>query len=86
MTASFLQKTRPITCSTSKTNVERMTQMIDDIPGHRQKSRAKVLQVRPEFLDIVNFCQTLLNEREFRRPKAPIALVCRSPATDCPCR
>jgi len=60
-----------------KDNVERMTQMIDDILVIG-KIEAKVLQVRPEFLDIVNFCQTLLNEREFRRPKAPIALVCRS--------
>jgi signal transduction histidine kinase len=56
-----------------KDNVERMTQMIDDILVIG-KIEAKVLQVNPEPLDVVAFCQTLLEEREYRRPKAPLNL------------
>jgi PAS domain S-box-containing protein len=60
-----------------KDNVERMTRMIDDILVIG-KIEAKVLQVNPEPLDIVVFCQTLLEDREYRRPKAPVEFVCRS--------
>lgn len=60
-----------------KDNVERMTQMIDDILVIG-KIEAKVLEVNPEPLDIIDFCQTLLDEREYRRPKAPVEFICRS--------
>jgi len=58
-------------------NVDRMTQMIDDILVIG-KIEAKVLEVTPQPLDLVAFCQNLLAEREYQRPDAPIALVCRS--------
>jgi PAS domain S-box-containing protein len=58
-------------------NVERMTQMIDDILVIG-KIEAKVLEVSPEPLELVAFCQALLAEREYHRPKAPIQFVCRS--------
>ncbi|MEM9815219.1 MAG: PAS domain-containing sensor histidine kinase [Cyanobacteria bacterium P01_D01_bin.6] len=60
-----------------KANVERMTQMIDDILVIG-KIEAKVLEVSPEPLDLVAFCQTLLAEREYQRPSAPIQFNCRS--------
>jgi PAS domain S-box-containing protein len=60
-----------------KDSVERMTQMIDDILVIG-KIEAKVLQVNPEPLDVVAFCRTLVNEREFRRPQAPVEFACRS--------
>ncbi len=60
-----------------KDNVERMTQMIDDILVIG-KIEAKVLQVNSQPLDLVAFCHTLLDEREYRRPKAPVEFVSRS--------
>ncbi len=60
-----------------KVNVERMTQTIDDILAIG-KIEAKVLEVNPEPLDLVEFCQTLLAEREYLRPKTPIQFSCRS--------
>ncbi|NJL85865.1 MAG: PAS domain-containing sensor histidine kinase [Leptolyngbyaceae cyanobacterium SM1_1_3] len=57
-------------------NVERMTQMIDDILVIG-KIEAKVLAVTPQSLDLVAFCQSLLAEQEYLRPQ-PIQFVCRS--------
>lgn len=57
-------------------NVERMTEMIDDILVIG-KIEAKVLQVNPQSFDLVAFCQALLAEREYHRPRQPIQLVCR---------
>lgn len=62
---------------TIKANVERMTQMIDDLLVIG-KIEAKVLEVNPEPIDVVAFCQALLAEREYLRPQQPIAFVCRS--------
>ncbi|MEM9119390.1 MAG: PAS domain-containing sensor histidine kinase [Cyanobacteria bacterium P01_F01_bin.56] len=58
-------------------NVERMTQMIDDILVIG-KIEAKVLEVAPEPLELVAFCQTLLAEREYHRPQLPIQFNCRN--------
>jgi len=58
-------------------NVERMTQMIDDILVIG-KIEAKVLEVSPQPLDLVTFCQALLARREYDRPAAPIEFHCRS--------
>ena len=58
-------------------NVERMTQMIDDILVIG-KIEAKVLEVSPEPLELVTFCQALLAEREYHRPQLPIQFNCRS--------
>jgi len=58
-------------------NVERMTRMIDDILVIG-KIEAKVLEVAPQPLELVAFCQTLLAEREYHRPAAPIEFICRS--------
>jgi PAS domain S-box-containing protein len=58
------------------TNVERMTQMIDDILVIG-KIEAKVLEVNPQPLDLVAFCQGLLAEPDYRRPQAPIPFICR---------
>lgn len=58
-------------------NVERMTQMIDDILVIG-KIEAKVLEVSPEPLELVAFCQTLLAEQEYHRPQSPIQFNCRS--------
>ncbi|MBE9139882.1 PAS domain-containing sensor histidine kinase [Nodosilinea sp. LEGE 07088] len=58
-------------------NVERMTQMIDDILVIG-KIEAKVLEVNPEPMDVVAFCQALIAEREYLRPQQPIAFGCRS--------
>ena len=60
-----------------KANVERMTQMIDDILVIG-KIEAKVLAVNPVPLEVVEFCQTLLTERDYLRPQAPIQFACRS--------
>lgn len=60
-----------------KANVERMTQMIDDILVIG-KIEAKVLEVSPAPLELVGFCQTLLKEREFFRRRRAIAFSCRS--------
>jgi PAS domain S-box-containing protein len=62
---------------TINANVERMTQMIDDILVIG-KIEAKVLEVNPQPLDLVAFCQALLAEGDYRRPQAPIQFVCRS--------
>ncbi len=61
---------------TINANVERMTQMIDDILVIG-KIEAKVLKVNPRPLDLVVFCQDLLAEGDYRRPQA-IQFVCRS--------
>ena len=58
-------------------NVGRMTQMIDDILVIG-KIEAKVLEVSPQPLDLVAFCQKLLARREYERPEAPIRFSCRS--------
>ena len=58
-------------------NVERMTRMIDDILVIG-KIEAKVLEVDPQPLELVAFCQDLLAEREYHRPAAPIQFACRS--------
>lgn len=58
-------------------NVERMTRMIDDILVIG-KIEAKVLEVDPQPLELVSFCQDLLTEREYHRPDAPIQFTCRS--------
>ena len=58
-------------------NVERMTQMIDDILVIG-KIEAKVLEVSPEPLELVSFCQALLAERDYHRPAAPIQFICRN--------
>jgi PAS domain S-box-containing protein len=58
-------------------NVERMTQMIDDILVIG-KIEAKVLEVSPEPLELVSFCQALLAEREYHRHPFTIQLNCRS--------
>ncbi|MEB3291258.1 MAG: PAS domain-containing sensor histidine kinase [Leptolyngbya sp.] len=58
------------------TNVERMTQMIDDILVIG-KIEAKVLEVNPQPMDLVAFCQGLLTESDYRRPQAPIQFLCR---------
>jgi PAS domain S-box-containing protein len=58
-------------------NVDRMTQMIDDILMIG-KIEAKVLEINPQPLDLVSFCQDLLAEADYRRPQSPIQFVCRS--------
>ncbi|MEO1298093.1 MAG: sensor histidine kinase, partial [Cyanobacteria bacterium J06636_16] len=58
-------------------NVERMTQMIDDILVIG-KIEAKVLAINPQSLDLVRFCQDLLTEQEYQRPQIPIQFCCRS--------
>lgn len=58
-------------------NVERMTEMIDDILVIG-KIEAKVLEVVPKPLPLIDFCQNLLAEQEFHRPGQPIRLTCRS--------
>jgi PAS domain S-box-containing protein len=62
---------------TINANVERMTQMIDDILVIG-KIEAKVLEINPQPLDLVAFCQSLLGERDYRRPQQPIQFFCRS--------
>lgn len=62
---------------TIATNVERITQMIDDILVIG-KIEAKVLEVRSEVLDLVQFSQDLLAEREHHRPHNPIQFYCRN--------
>ncbi|MGB3135372.1 MAG: PAS domain-containing sensor histidine kinase [Nodosilinea sp.] len=62
---------------TINANVERMTQMIDDILVIG-RIEAKVLEVNPRPLDLVVFCQDLLAEGDYHRPQAPIQFVCRS--------
>ncbi|HSM83578.1 MAG TPA: HAMP domain-containing sensor histidine kinase, partial [Nodosilinea sp.] len=61
---------------TINANVERMTQMIDDILVIG-KIEAKVLEVNPKPLDLVVFCQQMLTEGDYRRP-VPIEFACRS--------
>ncbi|MGF1570449.1 MAG: ATP-binding protein [Nodosilinea sp.] len=62
---------------TVKANVERMTQMIDDILVIG-KIEAKVLEVNPQTLDLIAFCQALLAESDYCRPQQPIQFFCRS--------
>ncbi len=62
---------------TINANVERMTQMIDDILVIG-KIEAKVLEVNPRPLDLVSFCRGILGEGDCRRPQAPIQFGCRS--------
>ena len=59
------------------TNVERMTQTIDDILIIG-KIEAKILEVSQKRLDLVEFCRSLLAECEYYRLNAPIEFVCRS--------
>lgn len=61
-----------------KANVERMTQMIDDILVIG-RIEANALAVHAEPLDLVAFCQTLLAAPEHQRPDRPIQFACRSP-------
>lgn len=58
-------------------NVERMTQMIDDILIIGQVE-ANALVLNPEPLDVVAFCRDLLAEPEHQRPRKPIQFLCRS--------
>ncbi|WP_428843084.1 PAS domain-containing sensor histidine kinase [Sphaerothrix gracilis] len=58
-------------------NVERMTQIIDDILVIG-KIEAKVLEMAPQPLDLVAFCRELLAEHEFSRSELPIEFTCRS--------
>ncbi|MBV5261498.1 PAS domain-containing sensor histidine kinase [Synechococcus moorigangaii CMS01] len=58
-------------------NVERMTQIIDDILV-LGRIEAKVLAVNLETLDIVAFCRALLTEGEFIRAVNPIQFICPS--------
>ncbi|MGF1457893.1 MAG: ATP-binding protein [Leptolyngbyaceae cyanobacterium] len=58
-------------------NVERMTDMIDDILVIG-KIEAKVLEVAPEPLELIEFCRQLLTEHEYHRSQLPIELVHRS--------
>ncbi len=58
-------------------NVERMTQMIDDILVIG-KIEAKVLTVNPQTLNLVAFCQELLAEPEYQRSQTPVQFCCRS--------
>ncbi len=58
-------------------SVERMTQMIDDILTIG-KIEANRLAVSPQPTELVAFCQTLLMERECRRPENPVQFSCRS--------
>lgn len=56
-------------------NVERMTQMIDDILVIG-KIEAKVLEVSLTRFDVIDFCQQLLFEPEYVRPHRPIQFHC----------
>ncbi|MDB9518072.1 PAS domain-containing sensor histidine kinase [Roseofilum reptotaenium CS-1145] len=58
-------------------NVERMTQMIDDILVIG-KIEAKVLEIKPQPLDFIQFCRQLLAERQYTRPESPIEFISRS--------
>jgi PAS domain S-box-containing protein len=59
------------------TNVERMTQMIDDILVI-SKIEAKVLELNPRRMDLVSFCRMLLTEQDCCRLESPIEFACRS--------
>lgn len=58
-------------------DIDRMTQIIDDILVIG-KIEAKVLELNPTAIDMVQFCQGLLAEREFQREPVAIAFHCRS--------
>ncbi|MGB2924816.1 MAG: ATP-binding protein [Limnothrix sp.] len=58
-------------------NVERATQIIDDILVIG-KIEAKVLEINPDLMDVVAFCKALLEEGEFNRINNPIKFICRS--------
>lgn len=57
-------------------NVDRMTEMIDDILVIGQ-IEAKVLAVKTKTLDVINFCQRLLAEPEYHRATCPIRFISR---------
>jgi len=59
-------------------NVERMTQMIDDILVIG-KIEAKILEIQPQPLDLVDFCRSLLAETTFERARNPIRLTSTVP-------
>jgi PAS domain S-box-containing protein len=63
--------------ATITANINRITTMIDDILVIG-KIEAKVLEVAPKLLDLVQWGQDLLREREYFRPLSPIEFVCRS--------
>lgn len=58
-------------------NVERMTQMIDDILVIGQ-IEANALTIKSEPLDLVAFCRMLLAEPEHQRSHHPVQFICRS--------
>ncbi|ASC72490.1 Two-component sensor histidine kinase [Halomicronema hongdechloris C2206] len=59
-------------------NVERMTQMIDDILVIG-KIEAKILEIQPQPLDLVDFCRSLLAETTFERACNPIRFTSTAP-------
>lgn len=63
--------------SSINANVERMTQIIDDILVIG-RIEAKVLEVNRTKVDVVAFCRRLLEEGEFIRQSDPIKLICPS--------
>jgi PAS domain S-box-containing protein len=73
---SPVQKTEYLADVTA--NVERMTRMIDDILVIG-KLEARMLEVQPEPLELVAFCQSLLGEGEYRRAQQPIVFQASAP-------
>ena len=61
---------------TISANVERMTQMIDDILTI-SKVEANQLAVSHHPVDLVAFCQNILAEAEYSRPDNPVQFSCR---------
>lgn len=57
-------------------NVERMTQMIDDILVIG-KVEAKKIELQPIPLDLIHFCRQLLEEIQPIAPSTPIQFICR---------
>jgi len=62
---------------TINANVDRMTQMIDDILTIG-KIEANCLEVNRQPADMVAFCHNLLAERDYGRPENPVQFCCRS--------
>jgi PAS domain S-box-containing protein len=58
------------------TSVERMTQIIDDILVIG-KIEAKVLEIKPQPLDLIAFCQSLLAEYKLDYPDRSITFTCQ---------
>ncbi|MEM7649737.1 MAG: PAS domain-containing sensor histidine kinase [Cyanobacteria bacterium P01_A01_bin.70] len=58
-------------------NVERMTQMIDDILTIG-KIEANCVTLRRQSVDVIAFCQNLLEEPNHTRPSNPVQFFCRS--------